>query len=597
MNVRTLCLAILSEGPKSGYAIRKLVEDGIVSHFTEASFGSIYPALEKLSVDGAVKWHEERDPGKPPRKVFSITDVGTAELVRSLHVLPPEDEYRSPFLLIASAAPLVSKAHMVRVLDERIAWLRQEMARLKDEQKSLDCADLGGHVWTLEYGLTMFQASLTYLESRRSELEALAGSHLDPASATPTMLKPAKDKPVVTPAMKTPPATLAARIASITAVLMVSAALALSGPATAQTQAAPRPPAITVATAERGTISENVVVTGTFVARDEVQVIPEIDGLAIVELLAEEGDTVRAGQVLARLNREQLDITLIQNGAQIARAQAAIEQSRFSIAEADANRNQANLALARTQMLIRSGTASQDVLDQRQSAATAAEARFQATNRALQVAEADLNVSRAQRSDIELRLSRTEIRARVGGVVSRRSARIGAVPLAATAAEPMFRIIAEGKVELEADVPETTLARLKFGQPVAVEAVGADQRMAGSVRLVSPEITRTTRLGRIRVALPASDRPTIGSFGRAIIETARTEGVLVPLSAVLFQPGSATVQVVRNDAVETRRVTIGLRADGRAEVREGVAAGEQVVTVSGTFLRNGDRVTPILAAR
>jgi HlyD family secretion protein len=66
---------------------------------------------------------------------------------------------------------------------------------------------------------------------------------------------------------------------------------------------------------------------------------------------------------------------------------------------------------------------------------------------------------------------------------------------------------------------------------------------------------------------------------------------------VLFQPGSATVQVVRNDAVETRRVTIGLRADGRAEVREGVAAGEQVVTVSGTFLRNGDRVTPILAAR
>ncbi len=592
MNVRTLCLAILAEGPKSGYAIRKLVEDGMVSHFAEASFGSIYPALEKLAADGAVAGHEERDPGKPPRKVFSITDVGMDELVRALHQMPPEDVYRSPFLLIASAAPLVSRPHMIRVIDERLAWARSEMARMEAERAAMAGADdIGGHLWTLDYGLTMFRTSIDYLERRRADIEALAGTGLDETAAGPRA-KPCTSRDST---MLDTVSSLSTRVAGVIAAAVLAAGLHVAAPVRAET---PRAPAITVATAERGAIAENVVVTGTFVARDEVQVIPEVDGLAVVAVLVEEGERVRAGQVLARLNREQLDIALAQNTAQIARAEAAIEQARFSIQEAEANRSSATSTLERTQALVRTGTASQEILDQRLAAARAAEARVQATTRALQVAEADLRVARAQRLDIELRLSRTEIRTRVDGVVSRRSARVGAIPVAAASvSEPMFRIIAEGRVELEADVPETTLARLRPGQPVMVEAVGADRRITGTVRLVSPEITRTTRLGRVRVELPSGEMPTLGAFGRGLIEVARSEGVIVPLSAILFQPGSATVQVVGNGVVETRRVQIGLRADGRAEIREGVRPGEQVVTVSGTFLRNGDRVTPIVAQR
>jgi HlyD family secretion protein len=380
--------------------------------------------------------------------------------------------------------------------------------------------------------------------------------------------------------------------------LVLAALLAAAAPAMAQT-ATPPPgqaaPSVTVATAVRDSIREVVIASGSFVAREEVLVSPEVDGLSIVAILAEEGDRVVAGQVLARLNREMLDVQLAQNGAQIARAEAAVAQARASIAEAMASRALADQQLERTRQLQRAGAATLDVLDQRTTAASTAAARLEAVTNALALAEADLTLARAQRRDIELRISRTEIRARVGGTVSRRTARLGAVAMAA--GEPMFRIIGDSAVELEADVPETTLARLRPGQTATVEAAGFDGAIEGKVRLVAPEVSRTNRLGRVRIAVASERMPPLGSFGRATVEVARTQGVLVPLSSVMFgrQP---SVQVVKDGVVETRPVVTGLRAEGRVEIREGLKEGEQVVAVSGSFVRHGDRVTPVaLAAR
>ncbi len=373
--------------------------------------------------------------------------------------------------------------------------------------------------------------------------------------------------------------------------LLAALLLALPAHAAPAPVAEPRPPSVTVATTTTGPIAETAVLTGTLVPREEVLVSPQIEGLALTEILAEEGDSVGAGQVLARLSRDVLDASVAQNAAQIARSDAAVAQARSSIAEAQANRVQVDLALARTRELLSNGNAAREVFEQRQAAAQMAAARLDLSNNALRAAEADRAYADAQRRELLVRLARTELRAPVAGVVSRRTARLGAVVMGA--GDPLFRIIQDGAIELEADVPETSLAKLRPNQPARIDTAGGPR--TGRVRLVSPEVSRTTRLGRVRVAVDGDGPLVIGSFARAGVEVARREGVLAPLSAVLFQPDGAVVQVVKDGLVETRRVQVGLRAGSLAEIQDGLRAGEAVVAVSGTFIRDGDRVTAIQA--
>ena len=364
--------------------------------------------------------------------------------------------------------------------------------------------------------------------------------------------------------------------------------LLLTGPATAAPVAEPRPPSVTVIAAKRGPIAETAVLTGSLVAREEVLVSPQLDGLAIIEILAEEGDHVDAGQVLARLSRDVLDASVAQNTAQLVRTEAAIGQARNLITEAQATRQQAELAFNRTRELVTGGNASRETLEQRQAIASATSARVDSAGNALRVAEADRALALAQRQELLVRLARTELRAPVAGLVSRRTARTGAV--VSGGGDALFRIIEGGSIELEADVPEVLLARLRANQPAAIETVGGTR--AGVVRLVSSEVSRTTRLGRVRVAVEG-DGLVIGSFARARVETARRDGILVPLSAVLFQADGSIVQVVRDGLVDSRRVVTGLRNQSQVEVSDGVAEGEAVVSVSGTFVRAGDRVVAI----
>ena len=216
-------------------------------------------------------------------------------------------------------------------------------------------------------------------------------------------------------------------------------------------------------------------------------------------------------------------------------------------------------------------------------------ARVDANQSALRIAEADRFLAQAQRQELLVRLARSDLRTPVAGIVSRRTARLGAVVTGA--GDPLFRIIRDGAVELEADVPELQLARLRPAQPAHIDTANGPR--TGHVRLVSPEVSRTTRLGRVRIELDGVDPPVIGSFARATVEVARHEGTLAPLSAILFQAGGPVIQVVRDGIVESRPVQVGLRDGTNAEITQGLAPGEQVVAVSGTFIRGGDRVTPV----
>ena len=360
--------------------------------------------------------------------------------------------------------------------------------------------------------------------------------------------------------------------------------LALLSAAAAPIEAA-KPPSVSVVRAASGTLAEMIELTGTLVPREEVLVNPQLDGLAITAVLAEEGDHVAAGQVLAELSHDVLDATLAQNAAQIARAEAAVAQAQSAIQEAAATRSQADTAFARSRALVATGATSRETFDQRQEASQVGGARLVSAQNALSVAIADRNLAAAQRQELAVRLARTEIRAPVAGVVSRRVARLGAV--VGMTGEPLFRIIEDGAVELEADVPESRLGRLRPGQPATIDGAAAH------VRLVAPEVSRVTRLGRVRIALDQDRTSVIGGFARAQVEVARAQGVVVPLSAVLFEPDGAKVEVVRDGLVESRAVTIGLHSGGDALVTAGVADGEAVVSVSATFVRGGDRVIAV----
>ncbi len=382
--------------------------------------------------------------------------------------------------------------------------------------------------------------------------------------------------------------------AALIAALMLAASFArpvLAG--SAEAHQPPKPPLVRVARVETGTITDTVLVTGTLMPRSEILVSSEIDGLTVVDILVEEGERVARGQVLARLSRDALDAQMAQNTASLDRATAAIAQTSSQVAEARANQIQAEAAYYRIRSLQQRGNAPMELLEQRQAAARIAVARLDAAEQALRLAEADRKMVEAQRRELEVRLAQTEVRAPVGGIVNRRSARIGA--LASITGDPLFRIIGGGVIELEAEVPETVLARLQPGQPAAVQAAGKAEPASAMVRFLAPEVNRTTRLGKVRLSLGSGQGLAIGSYARGTVEIARSRGPVIPLSALLYQPDGPVVQVVKGGVIETRPVTVGLKADDRAEIRSGLAVGEEVVAISGIFVREGDRVTPASA--
>lgn len=352
-------------------------------------------------------------------------------------------------------------------------------------------------------------------------------------------------------------------------------------------------PAVTVVPALRRELVEEAIVTGTLVSRDEILVSPEIEGFRITELLVEEGARVEKGQVLARLSREMIETQEASNLAVIAKAEAAIVQAQSQIVQSEAARVEANLALERARSLVKTGNATAVTMEQRVSAAQSAEGRLASARGGLQLSQAELGSARAQAAEIALKRARTEIRAPEAGIINRRTARVGAS--ATAVGEPLFRLIARGEIELEGEVPETAMPKIKLGDPARLDLEDG-RSLAGRVRRIDPEIDRATRLGKVRISLDPDPALRIGAFARGRVEVARREGVAVPLSSVLYRAdGAASVLVAAEGRVEARKVVTGLSAGGYLEIRSGVNADEAVVARASSFLRDGDRVRTVRA--
>jgi multidrug efflux pump subunit AcrA (membrane-fusion protein) len=180
------------------------------------------------------------------------------------------------------------------------------------------------------------------------------------------------------------------------------------------------------------------------------------------------------------------------------------------------------------------------------------------------------------------------LRAPAAGLVTEVKTIVGAP--ASPQAGPMFRIAINNEIELDAEVPSIHMLKLNPGATVRISRDNAPD-LVGRVRLVSPQIDRASQLGHVRIALTNNPSLRVGMFARANIDAKRSCGVAVPHTAI----DRLTVQVVKGNTVETRRVRVGLSSDTSTEILEGLDVGEIVVADAGTSLHDGDQIKTMFA--
>ena len=340
--------------------------------------------------------------------------------------------------------------------------------------------------------------------------------------------------------------------------------------ATAEKNATP-PPLITVVVPELGPVSTTVSVTGQISARNDVPIGIEGDEGRIAEVLAEPGDRVRKGQVLARLNP-------ITAQTQVDSASASLDELKATAAVAEAEWNRTQRA--------RDSFSVEEAERRRTSAVTA---------------EAKVKAAEAQLADAQNRMAHTTVVAPEDGIVLTRTAEVGQIAVPGTTV--LFRLARNGEIELRGQVAEQEMPLLKVGQEAEVRLDGVAHPFTGKVWQLGAIIDPTTRQGMVRISLPAADqnlRP--GAFARADIHSGTTLGAIVPQTAVLSdEQGNYAMIVNAQQKIERRAVTVaGTRSEGLL-VSAGLNNTDRVVAIAGAFLRIGEQVivapspTPVTA--
>jgi PadR family transcriptional regulator AphA len=169
MDVRTICLGILTRGEATGYEIKKLFEDGGYQHFAEASFGSIYPALNQLTGDGLVSVRAEAQEKRPDRKVYSITPAGRSRFLASLLKPLGEDRHRSPFVFAMLFSHLLPPQHVTAMLD---AYTRQNEEKLGQLEKSAIVPMTPGERFVADLGQALYVAMIDFIRTHRADIES-----------------------------------------------------------------------------------------------------------------------------------------------------------------------------------------------------------------------------------------------------------------------------------------------------------------------------------------------------------------------------------------------------------------------------------------
>lgn len=306
---------------------------------------------------------------------------------------------------------------------------------------------------------------------------------------------------------------------------------------------------VSVTHVARVAFGSTTTASGLLVAREEAAVGVEQAGVRVLRVFVEEGARVKAGQPLAVLDDTLLRERLIQAQAQADNAKS----------EAD-----------RVEGLDGTGVMSDEDIGKRRSQA---------------------RVAQAQLRELQAQVGQMTVRAPVSGTVIERTARPGSL----SGGEPMFRVARDNLFELEAELPEASILRIVERQKVKV-TLADGKEFDGVVRSIGPRIDPQTKLGRVRVSLPADRVLRVGGFASATFMGRPVPVAVVPEKAVQFEASGPLVTVIGADSLARRiPVKTGQRSGGLVELVEGPPVGTQVALAGGAFLLDGDQVKTEIA--
>ena len=329
--------------------------------------------------------------------------------------------------------------------------------------------------------------------------------------------------------------------------------------------------ALTVTTTKPSAARLPITLTanGNVTAWQEASIGSESNGLRLTDVKVNVGDVVRKGEVLATFSADTVN-------ADLAQARAAVMEAEANAAEASAN-------AARARSLETTGALSAQQISQYMTAEQTGKARIASAKAAL--------------ATQELRLKYTQVVAPDSGVISARSATVGAVVGAGT---ELFRMIRQGRLEWRAEVTAADLPKIKAGASAVVKAANGAE-LAGKVRMVAPTIDPQSRYALVYVDLPApkgaeANAFKAGMFASGRFELGSSDAMTVPQQAVAVRDGFSYVFRLNADKRVSRiKVQTGRRLSDRIEILGGIDAATPVVVSGAGFLNDGDLVNNVAA--
>jgi len=309
-------------------------------------------------------------------------------------------------------------------------------------------------------------------------------------------------------------------------------------------------------------ISGGLVTSGVLAPRNQVTVSPDLSGYRVAKLDVEEGDWVRAGQPLA-----QMDGSILQ---------AQLDQQVALAAEQKATADQRDKEAQRVAGLEDQGVLPEEQLQSRRFAALSAHGAAGA--------------AAASVKEMQTRVAHMTIRAPVAGQIIQRNVSLG--DISGVGANPWFVMAQDGQVELYADVSEGDFDKMRPGIHATV-TLADDTTADGVVRLVSPRVDSTTRLGKVRISLPVRTDIRSGGYARATFTDLSRAVPALPETAVRYDANGASVMVVGADGkVSEAPVKTGEHGGGYVELLTGPPAGSVVVAKAASQVLPGDYVKP-----
>jgi len=322
-------------------------------------------------------------------------------------------------------------------------------------------------------------------------------------------------------------------------------------------------PTVTVIVPGQSQVARVITASGQLAAKRDQPIGIAGQGGRVVQVLVDAGSWVRAGQVLAVVDRSVQTQQAAQLAAQIeaAKANAALAQSNYDRAIALQGR----------------GFVSKAEIDSKRAERDAANAQ-------VRVAQAQLGATRAQ-------IGQLNVIAPAAGLILARSVELGQVVSPGSPA--LFRLAEGGQMEMHAQLSQQDLAFIQVGMPATVTPVGSQTNIAGSVWQVAPVIDPQSRLGAVRIAIPYTPAIKPGGFADARITAGGTTAPMLPQSAVLSDEKGNYVYVVNGkNEVERRDIKIGAVNDSGVTVASGLSGNEPIVLSAGPFLNPGQKINP-----